>query len=294
MQMAGQRMRMHGSLPWILSVRGIVALAMIVPLSIVSGGGTSSGQEAVRVKSIRMSSHTSLVIENRAAYDATVTLTIHPENAQVTRIIPETATCGAHLQIEAARMSVSDPNKACQWRYDLRWAKGRMDARHNDAIRYSLPFKKGESYRVCQGYNSRWSHRGQDRYAADFAMPEGTTVCAAREGVVVDLKESSKTGGPNRKYRDQSNHVSIAHADGTIAEYDHLKYDGVLVKIGDRVTAGQSIGMSGNTGYSSLPHLHFGVYSAVTGSRRQSHRLTLVTREGIVAEPILGRTYTAE
>jgi len=294
MQMAGQRVRMHGSFPGIPSLRGIAVLVLIVLFSVMSGGETSDGQEPVRVKSIRTPGHTSLIIENRAAYDATVTLTIHPENAQVTRIIPEIATCDAHQQIEAARISASDPNKPCQWRYDLRWAKGRMDARHNDDTRYRLPFKKGESYRVCQGYNGRWSHRGQDRYAADFATPEGTTVCAAREGVVVDLKESSKTGGPNRKYRDQSDHVSIAHPDGTIAEYDHLKYDGVLVKIGDRVTIGQSIGISGNTGYSALPHLHLGVYSAISGSRRQSHRLVFVTREGIVAEPIVGRTYTAE
>jgi murein DD-endopeptidase MepM/ murein hydrolase activator NlpD len=169
-----------------------------------------------------------------------------------------------------------------------------MDARHNDEARYCLPFKKDEAHQVCQGYSGRWTHHGQDRYAVDFAMPEGTTVCAAREGVVIDLKESSKTGGPDKTYRSLSNYVSIVHPDGTVAEYDHLKYDGVLVKIGDRVTTGQSIGISGNTGYSTLPHLHFGVYSAIDGSRRQSHRLTFVTDEGIVVEPVVGRTYTAK
>jgi murein DD-endopeptidase MepM/ murein hydrolase activator NlpD len=260
----------------------------------MSSGETSSGQEAVRVKSIRMSSYTSLVIENRAAYDATVTLTIHPTNAQVTRIVPETVTCGAHQQIEAARISVSDPNKPYKWRYDFHWVKGRMDARHDDKTRYRLPFKKDEAHQVCQGYNGRLSHRGEDRHAVDFAMPEGTTVCAAREGVVIDLKKSSKTGGPDKKYRSLSNYVSIVHPDGTVAEYDHLKYDSVLVKIGDRVAAGQPIGLSGNTGYSTLPHLHLGVYSAINGSHRQSHRLTFVTREGTIVEPVTGRTYTAE
>jgi murein DD-endopeptidase MepM/ murein hydrolase activator NlpD len=266
----------------------------IVLLSIMSGGEPSGDQEAVRIRSTTTRGNATLIIENRAAYDATVTLTIHAENAQVTRIVPETVTCGAHQQIEAARISVSDPNKPCKWRYDFHWVKGRMDARHNDETRYRLPFKKDEAHQVCQGYNGRLSHRGEDRYAVDFAMAEGTTVCAAREGVVIDLKESSKTGGPNRKYRSLSNYVSITHPDGTVAEYDHLKYDGVLVKIGDRVTAGQSIGLSGNTGYSTLPHLHFGVYSAIDGSRRRSHRLTFVTREGTIAEPVTGRTYTAE
>ena len=294
MQMAGQRVRMHGSFSGSPFVCGTVVLVLAVSPSVMSNWETFIAHEAVRVKSFRVSSYTSLVIENRAAYDATVTLTIQPTNAQVTRIVPETATCGAHQRIEAARITASDPNKPCKWRYDFHWVKGRMNARHDDKTRYRLPFTKGEAHQVCQGYNGRWSHRGEDRYAVDFAMPEGTAVCAAREGVVIDLKESSKTGGPDKTYRSLSNYVSIVHPDGTVAEYDHLKYDGVLVKIGDRVTAGQSIGLSGNTGYSTLPHLHFGVYSAINGSHRQSHRLTFVTGEGTIIEPVTGRTYTAE
>jgi murein DD-endopeptidase MepM/ murein hydrolase activator NlpD len=169
-----------------------------------------------------------------------------------------------------------------------------MEAHHSKETRYRLPFRKGETHEVSQGYNGRWTHRGPDRYAVDFAMPEGTTVCAARDGVVVDLRKSSQTGGPDKKYADEDNYVSIAHADGTIGEYHHLQYDGVLVEIGARVTAGQPIALSGNTGYSTLPHLHFGVYSALDGSHRQSHRLTFMTRQGIVTEPLAGRAYTAE
>jgi murein DD-endopeptidase MepM/ murein hydrolase activator NlpD len=285
---------MDDSFTGVPSVRGIAVFMLLVPLSLVAGGASSGAQNPVRIKRITTSNYVSLIVENRRAYDVTVTLTIHPENAQVTRIVPETATCGGHLQIEAARISAADPSKPCRWRYSLRWAKGGMAARHNGGIRYRLPFKKGESHQVSQGYNNRWTHRGPDRYAVDFAMPEGTTVCAAREGVVVDLKESSKTGGPDKKYQDQSNYVSIAHADGTIGEYHHLQYDGVLVEIGDQVAAGQPIALSGNTGYSTLPHLHFGVYSAIDGSHRQSHRLTFVTGQGIVTEPLAGKTYTAE
>lgn len=44
---------------------------------------------------------------------------------------------------------------------------------------------------------------------------------------------------------------------GTVATYAHLKKDGALVEIGDQVYAGQVIGFSGNTGYSTFPHLHF-------------------------------------
>jgi murein DD-endopeptidase MepM/ murein hydrolase activator NlpD len=271
-----------------------VVLLLVVMLSASSGGEASGDQNGVRIRRVSTPGYTSLVVENRRAYDVTVTLTIRAENAQVTRVIPETATCGGCLQAEAVRISATDPSKPWRWRYDLRWAKGNMHARHDDGTWYRLPFEKGRTYRVSQGYNGRWTHRGQDRYAVDFAMPEGTTVCAAREGVVVDLRESSKTGGPDKKYKDESNYVSIAHADGTIGEYHHLKYEGVLVQIGERVTAGQPIALSGNTGYSTFPHLHFGVYSAVDGSHRQSHRVTFAAREGTVTEPLPGRTYTAE
>ena len=144
---------------------------------------------------------------------------------------------------------------------------------------YSLPFEKGRSCRVGQGYNGRLSHRGVNQYAVDFAMPEGTIVCAARAGVVVDLKESSDTGGPDKEHADESNYVSIAHADGAIGEYHHLQLDGVLVEIGDRVAVGQAIARSGNTGYSTFPHLHFGVYSAVRRERMQSHPITFLTAQ---------------
>lgn len=292
-QTAGRRGRRHGVFASVPSVRWIGLLLLMVPFSALSGAEAVGDQNAVRIRRVLTLGYVSLVIENRRAYDVTTTLTIQAENAQVTRIVPETAMCGGYAQVEAARISAADPGKRWRWHCDLRWTKGSMSARHDEA-RYRLPFRKDETHRVSQGYNGRWSHRGPDRYAVDFSMPEGTTVCAARDGVVVDLKESSQTGGPDKKHAEQDNYVSIVHADGTMGEYHHLKYDGVLVEIGDRVTAGQPVALSGNTGYSTHPHLHFGVYSAIDGSHRQSHRLTFITREGILTEPLVGQTCTAE
>ncbi len=294
MQIAGRRARGCPPSPADATTSLLVLVLAMVWFSTALSEESSKDPEAVRVRRITRPGYVSLVVENRRAYEVTVMLRITAENVQITRIIPETGAYSGHSQIEAARIAPADPTKPWKWRYRFKWTKGSIYAEHDAGTLYLLPFTAGTSCRVSQGYNGRLTHHDRDRYAVDFAMPEGTTVCAAREGIVVDLCESSKTGGPHRKYRNTSNYVSIAHTDGTIGEYHHLQHDGVLVEIGDRVAAGQPIGLSGDTGYSTLPHLHFGVYSAVDAEHLQSHPITFDTRQGLVAEPCEGRAYTAQ
>jgi murein DD-endopeptidase MepM/ murein hydrolase activator NlpD len=274
--------------------RWAVVISAMAWLSVTLGGQPSKDGDAVSVRRVPGTGYVGIVVENHRAYDATVTLTIRGQNVRVTQIVPETSTYAGHSQTEAVRVYAADATKPWKWRYRFHWTKGSVDARHDDKALYRLPFEKGRSCRVSQGYNGRLSHRDVNQYAVDFAMPEGTTVCAAREGLVVDLKESSDTGGPDKKHTDESNYVSIAHADGTIGEYHHLEFDGVLVEIGDRVAAGQAIARSGNTGYSTFPHLHFGVYSAADAEHMRSHPVTFTTAQGVVGEPRAGRIYTAQ
>jgi murein DD-endopeptidase MepM/ murein hydrolase activator NlpD len=279
----------------IQSVRPAIVFVLMVLLSAASGVESSKDLKAVRVTRVKKAGYTSIVVENRNACEVTVALTITAEkDVSVARITAQTATYPGNSQTEAARVSAAGPGAAWHGRYEFRWTKGRMGAKHDGKILYVLPFEKGQSHQVIQSYNGHLTHRGPNRYAVDFAMSEGTTVCAAREGIVVDLKESSTTGGRDKKLTNQSNYVSIAHADGTIGEYHHLKHDGVLVEVGQRVTAGQPIALSGNTGYSTSPHLHFGVYSAANAESLQSHRITFTTGQGTIAEPREGKVYTAK
>ena len=84
-------------------------------------------------------------------------------------------------------------------------------------------------------------------------------LAAGADGIVVDVKENSNQGGVNRKYENFENFVEIRHGD-EYSYYGHLKKNGVLVKIGDKVRAGQLIGYSGATGWMANikePHLHF-------------------------------------
>lgn len=132
---------------------------------------------------------------------------------------------------------------------------------------YSLPYDTGKTFRVIQGYFGRFTHK--ERAALDFNMKRGTRVTAARDGVVVRVKEDGIKGGIKKKYRPQGNNIVIQHTDGTRAGYWHLQHNGAVVNTGDSVKKGQLIGYSGKTGYAFSPHLHFLVWKTDKGQWQQ-------------------------
>ncbi len=142
---------------------------------------------------------------------------------------------------------------------------------------YALPYEEGKSYRMIQGYFSRFTH--QERAAIDFKMKRGTKIAAARGGVVTQVKKDGSKGRLNRKYRNEGNYIIIQHADNSRAGYWHLQKDGAFVNIGDTVVQGQIIGLSGKTGYTATPHLHFLVWGSRSG-RWQSIPTRFETRKG--------------
>ena len=112
---------------------------------------------------------------------------------------------------------------------------------------------------VSQGFHGYFSHTGGASYAVDIPLEEGTPIVAVREGVVRVTRSDSDSGCGEPECSNQANYVVIDHGDGTFGGYWHLEYDGVDVEPGERVGQGQPIGRSGNTGFSTGPHLHLQV-----------------------------------
>jgi murein DD-endopeptidase MepM/ murein hydrolase activator NlpD len=156
-----------------------------------------------------------------------------------------------------------------------------------------LPFEEGRKVFVGQGFKGSFSHGGEQKYAIDWTVPVGTSVHAARGGLVVAAESRYSRGGPSPDFLNAVNYIVVMHEDGTSGNYLHFKKDGLAVRIGDNVSAGQLIGYSGNTGFSTEPHLHFNVYKATDEWESDSIKIRFTTEEGhniILKE---GKAYTA-
>lgn len=134
--------------------------------------------------------------------------------------------------------------------------------RAQQAPRVPVPFASGFVTKVTQGYHGYASHSGSRAHAVDLQCDEGVPVTAATDGIVWDIKEDSSSGCGDRSCADLANFVIVDNGDGTFAEYYHLRHMGALVERGQQVCAGDVIGICGNTGFSTGPHLHFGLYDA--------------------------------
>lgn len=211
----------------------------------------------------------------RGCLDVTVTVSTD-DRTNVSAALPETVSSGGRPRFLLARWTQADPNQPWRvgaWRY--RWKLGRpLRSVPVASGPWRLPFA-GE-FKQLQGPHGTFSHGpgSQDEEAIDWAMPEGTEVLAARDGVVVGVRSDCTDGAAEEALRGEANYVILRHADGTYSEYYHLQPGGVRTRLGATVTAGERLGLSGNTGFTSEPHLHFSVFHALDGTRRETLPVT--------------------
>lgn len=145
------------------------------------------------------------------------------------------------------------------------WRIGDFNATHGPDVTYRLPFADGLAFRIDQAFGGPiTTHTSpESQHAVDITMPEGTLVLAARAGTVAEVESSRTEGGKSDDLLKRANGVVVAHDDGTMGRYGHFMPGRQLVKTGQQVQAGTPLGYSGNTGYSSGPHLHFAVTKVV-------------------------------
>ncbi len=143
---------------------------------------------------------------------------------------------------------------------------------HAQDVTYTLPLQLPQ-LRIGQLPEGRFSHSDEEnRHAIDFAAPFGTPVLAARAGTVMQVA-GEHADAPGRLK--EANFVRILHADGSMAVYAHLQRGSLEVVPSQRVETGQVLARSGNSGYSSGPHLHFAV-QVNAGMRLRSVPVRLV------------------
>ncbi|MEP2935386.1 MAG: M23 family metallopeptidase [Gilvibacter sp.] len=175
-----------------------------------------------------------------ASRDTLKSIVVVPQN-----LVKDTAVIDLS-QYAALEAQLGDPAKAV----------------HDSFFPYALPYSKKKRIKIIQTFNGGFSHNEPtSKYAVDFATQIGDTIYAARDGVVVKTRDDFTEHG-GREMIDAANLVILLHDDGTFAHYLHLDYKGVLVAPGAQVKKGEAIGISGWTGFSTLPHLHFAIIDA--------------------------------
>lgn len=164
---------------------------------------------------------------------------------------------------------------------------------------YVLPYPIGERYLMVQGNCSdqdqhwHWNSHTQDSpwlFAYDFEMPIGTIITATRAGEVVYVRSHFTDADKNL---DEANVVIIKHRDESYAAYGHLTHQGALVQVSQFVQAGDTIGISGNSGLSFIPHLHFQVSPCLNGEACGSLPITFRNTSPNSNGLVIGKYYKA-
>ncbi len=203
--------------------------------------------------------------------------------------LPTLLSLPSKREIPALKVkAVGSSSASTSFSLRYQWTPGDPAAKPDLNAVYRLPFRDGLAFAVHQGFGGAFSHNTPENFhAVDLALPKGTDVLAARGGVVMQVQDDFFRNGLDlNKYGERANVVVILHSDGTLGVYAHLDLESVVVGVGRRIEAGALLGKSGNTGFSSGPHLHFVVQYNDRGHLRSVP--FAFTVDGVAVEPKLG------
>jgi murein DD-endopeptidase MepM/ murein hydrolase activator NlpD len=168
-------------------------------------------------------------------------------------------TLPARSETQVLLVDRQNESDAMSFKTDFQFLPGDPDAQHAPDEPYRLPFALASSFPVSQAFPESLTHVDpSSQHAIDFVMPTGTAVYAARAGIVIEVASGFFEAGLDPSVDGpRANLVRVLHNDGTMSLYAHLSWNSIRVTPGERVARGQYLADSGNTGFSSGPHLHF-------------------------------------
>jgi murein DD-endopeptidase MepM/ murein hydrolase activator NlpD len=185
---------------------------------------------------------------------------ISQHNVTASPSLPRRFTIQEGLSPILFQVSATDPTDDSKFKFEYSYTVGDPQASHNPDSSYIPPLPPNEQFEISQSFDGPFTHQGeQNKYAVDIAMPVNTPVHAARSGIVMEVESDFFNSGTKQAYKSRANSIRVLHEDGSMAVYAHLALEKLVVHPGLAVTAGQLIGYSGNTGYTTGPHLHFSV-----------------------------------
>lgn len=231
-----------------------------------AGPAVSATDYPFSIESIQIRNGHQIVAHNKgpAPISAVVSI-VESQNLASNQHWPIINVVPPHSDLTIGVVFPSNPTSGYSFKTSVAYRLGVIGTQHDPNTLYRMPYLDGRTFTIGQapGGIITTHTTPESQFAIDFPMPVGTLVLAARGGVVVDVEDSHTEGGKDARLLTQANDVKILHSDGTIATYAHLMPSGVAVKIGQEIKAGEIIGYSGSTGYSSGPHLHFAVSKVV-------------------------------
>jgi len=268
-------------------------LLVLITWLATSAAAASCRNDWVCIDALSQGSEIELRARNLGDYPITYTVRVNARNLQPSGPTTVTRTLAPRQTEKIMTLNAKTEIEEADYNYTFDWTVGDRNAIHDDDHLYALPYANGRSYRILQGYGSKFSHKGLEEFAIDVDMPIGTAVHAARAGTVARVQQAHSKGCWEPGCGAYANFVVILHSDGTTGEYYHLQQHGVLVATGDNVAQGQLIAYSGNTGHTTMPHLHFAVYRATDWGNTQSIAVRFQSADGIITHPRRGARYQA-
>jgi murein DD-endopeptidase MepM/ murein hydrolase activator NlpD len=182
------------------------------------------------------------------------------DNVLATPDLPRRFVVGPGQSAPLFKVTLAAQGPAASYSLQERYVVGPPLLNYSSDVLYVPPIPANTQFQITQGFGGQFSHTDvQNRYAVDINMPVDTGVYAARGGIVMEVEEDNFQSGVEQSFASKANSIRILHADGSMAVYAHLALEKALVAPGVKVETGQLIAYSGNTGFSTGPHLHFAV-----------------------------------